>query len=126
MPVCSFQITLPDSDWQPLLPLQGSNGGTDKPKVRPCHLPTSLRARQLTSSVLAVSQFFRATMSGTIKDLKIINSPRQVFSIGNKSKLVIDGVTIDNRAGDALGSDGKPLGHNSCVARRVSLDSISL
>jgi polygalacturonase len=69
--------------------------------------------------LLAASQFFRATMSGTIKDLKIINSPRQVFSIGNKSKLVIDGVTIDNRA-------GKPLGHNSCVARRVSLDSISL
>ena len=55
-------------------------------------------------------------MSGTFKNLKVINSPRQVFSIGNKSKLVIDSVTIDNRAGDKLGSDGKELAHNSCVA----------
>jgi polygalacturonase len=55
-------------------------------------------------------------MSGTFKNLKIINTPKHVFSIGNKSKLVIDAVTVDNRAGDKLGSDGKSLGHNSCVA----------
>lgn len=58
----------------------------------------------------------RVTMSGVMRNLKIINSPRQVFSVGNKSKLVIDSVTIDNRAGDKLGSDGKALGHNSSVA----------
>lgn len=60
-------------------------------------------------------------MSGTFKNLKIINTPKQVFSIGNKSKLIIDGVTIDNRAGDALGSDGKELGHNTCAVTVITL-----
>lgn len=52
-------------------------------------------------------------MGGTLSNLNILSAPVQCFSIGNKEKLVIDAVKIDNTAGDALGSNGKALGHNS-------------
>jgi polygalacturonase len=52
--------------------------------------------------------------SGTFSNLKVINSPRQVFSIGsNSAQLTIDSVSIDNSAGDKLSSNGKPLAHNT-------------
>ncbi|KAL7413032.1 glycoside hydrolase [Mrakia frigida] len=66
----------------------GSNGGVDKPKM------------------------FSVTMSGTFKDLHVANSPRHVFSIGNKAALTISNVNIDNTAGNTL-SGGKTLGHNT-------------
>ncbi|KIY66923.1 glycoside hydrolase family 28 protein [Cylindrobasidium torrendii FP15055 ss-10] len=69
---------------------QGSNGGVTKPK------------------------FIKVTMGGEFKGLNVLNAPVHCFSIGNKEKLVISGsVSIDNTDGDALGDDGKTLGHNS-------------
>ncbi|KAL7412664.1 glycoside hydrolase [Mrakia frigida] len=66
----------------------GSNGGVDKPK------------------------FFSATMSGTISNLYIKNTPRHTFSIGNKAALTLTDVHIDNTAGNVL-SGGKTIGHNT-------------
>ncbi|KAJ9116433.1 hypothetical protein QFC22_004875 [Naganishia vaughanmartiniae] len=59
-------------------------------------------------------QFLKLKHSGTFSDLKVINSPRQVFSIGsNAALLTVDNVNIDNSAGDKLSSNGKPLAHNT-------------
>ncbi|OCF33224.1 hypothetical protein I316_04965 [Kwoniella heveanensis BCC8398] len=52
-------------------------------------------------------------MSGTFSNLIVKNAPVQTFSIGNKEPLLLTGVTVDNRDGDELGSDGEALGHNS-------------
>ncbi|KAF9018468.1 glycoside hydrolase [Hymenopellis radicata] len=69
---------------------QGSNGGVTKP------------------------QFLKIKMSGTFKNLEVLNSPRHVFSIGsNDAALTISGVTIDDTAGNTLDSDGDKLGHNT-------------
>ncbi|WWC68427.1 uncharacterized protein I206_102354 [Kwoniella pini CBS 10737] len=68
---------------------QGSNGGKTKPKM------------------------MKLKMSGVFSDLIVLNAPVQAFSVGNKEALKITGVTVDDRAGDELGSDGKTLGHNS-------------
>nr|XP_018264935.1 uncharacterized protein I303_03117 [Kwoniella dejecticola CBS 10117]OBR87093.1 hypothetical protein I303_03117 [Kwoniella dejecticola CBS 10117] len=68
---------------------QGSNGGKTKPK------------------------FMKIKMSGVFSDLTVLNAPVQAFSVGNTEPLKITGVTVDDRAGDELGSDGKTLGHNS-------------
>lgn len=58
-------------------------------------------------------QFLKLKHSGTFSNLKVLNAPRQVFSIGsNSAQLIIDSVTIDNSAGDEL-SGGKTLGHNT-------------
>ncbi|KAJ6511835.1 glycoside hydrolase [Mycena vulgaris] len=67
---------------------KGSNGGVTKP------------------------QFLKVKMSGTFKNLKVLNSPRHVFSVGNKAALTITGCTIDDSAGNEL-SGGKALGHNT-------------
>ncbi|KAJ9124705.1 hypothetical protein QFC24_003072 [Naganishia onofrii] len=59
-------------------------------------------------------QFLKLKHSGTFSNLKVINSPRQVFSIGsNSAQLTVDSVSIDNSAGDKLASNGKPLAHNT-------------
>ncbi|WVQ97213.1 hypothetical protein IAU59_004323 [Kwoniella sp. CBS 9459] len=68
---------------------KGSNGGKTKPK------------------------FMKVKMSGQFSNLIVKNAPVQTFSIGNKEPLLLTGVTVDNRDGDKLGSDGKALGHNS-------------
>lgn len=65
---------------------QGSNGGKTKPKF--------FYAHSLTNSV--------------IQNVKIINSPVQVYSIGGANGLLMNNLIIDDSAGDA-GS----LGHNT-------------
>ncbi|KAI5360039.1 putative glycoside hydrolase, family 28, pectin lyase/virulence factor [Septoria linicola] len=70
---------------------QGSNGGKTKPKF--------FYAHSMTSS--------------TISNIKIKNSPVQVFSINTATDLTLDTITIDNSAGDVLDSDGDALGHNT-------------
>jgi hypothetical protein len=58
-------------------------------------------------------QFLKLKHSGTFSSLKVLNAPRQVFSIGsNSAQLIVDSVSIDNSAGDEL-SGGKKLGHNT-------------
>ncbi|WWC88101.1 uncharacterized protein L201_003005 [Kwoniella dendrophila CBS 6074] len=68
---------------------KGGNGGKTKPKM------------------------MKVKMSGSFSNLKVLNAPVHTFSIGNKKALKVSGVTVDNSAGDELGSDGKSLGHNS-------------
>ena len=65
---------------------KGTNGGKKKPK------------------------FFYAhnMISSTITGISILNSPVQVFSIDNSQDLVLNGITIDDSAGDA-----GALGHNT-------------
>ncbi|USW58584.1 Putative glycoside hydrolase, family 28, pectin lyase/virulence factor [Septoria linicola] len=70
---------------------QGSNGGKTKPKF--------FYAHSMTSS--------------TNSNIKIKNSPVQVFSINTATDLTLDTITIDNSAGDVLDSDGDALGHNT-------------
>ncbi|KAG8849146.1 hypothetical protein FRB96_000932 [Tulasnella sp. 330] len=69
----------------------GSNGGVTKPK------------------------FMKVKNSGVFKNLIVLNSPEQAFSIGNDDPLTIDGITVDDSAGDATNSasDGLPAGHNT-------------
>lgn len=62
---------------------KGSNGGVNKPK------------------------FVKIKNSGTFSNVVIKNSPVQAVSVGNSDTLVIDKVTVDNKAGDAGG------GHNT-------------
>ncbi|KAG8842491.1 hypothetical protein FRB96_005344 [Tulasnella sp. 330] len=45
---------------------------------------------------------------GTFEDVTILNSPAQAISVGTTSKSVIQGITVDNSAGDA-----GALGHNT-------------
>ncbi|KAG8953052.1 hypothetical protein FRC04_002999 [Tulasnella sp. 424] len=70
---------------------QGGNGGVTKPK------------------------FMKVKNTGTFTNLKILNSPVHVFSIGGDGPLTISSITIDDSAGDepnaASGSD--PAGHNT-------------
>ncbi|KAM0797112.1 hypothetical protein BDR22DRAFT_899853 [Usnea florida] len=65
---------------------KGTNGGKEKPK------------------------FFYAhnMISSTITGISILNSPVQVFSIDNSQDLVLNGIIIDDSAGDA-----GALGHNT-------------
>ncbi|GAM33350.1 endo-polygalacturonase [Talaromyces pinophilus] len=64
---------------------KGSNGGKTKPKF--------FYAHNLKSS--------------SISNIKILNSPVQVFSINGADTLTLDSITIDNSAGDSAG------GHNT-------------
>ncbi|RAO70499.1 uncharacterized protein BHQ10_006511 [Talaromyces amestolkiae] len=61
---------------------EGSNGGKTKPKFFYAH---SLK-------------------SSSISNLKILNSPVQVFSIDGAQTLTLDSITIDNSAGDSAGA----------------------
>ncbi|CAE6384143.1 unnamed protein product [Rhizoctonia solani] len=53
--------------------------------------------------------------SGTVKNVKVLNSPAQVFSMGNNAALVVSNINIDNSAGNAANSlsGGKPAAHNT-------------
>lgn len=61
---------------------QGSNGGKTKPKF--------FYAHNLKSS--------------SISNIKILNSPVQVFSVDGAQTLTLDSITIDNSAGDSGGA----------------------
>ena len=65
---------------------KGSNGGKTKPKFFYAH----------------------KLISSTITGITIKNSPVQVFSINGAQNLALNGITIDNSAGDAGG-----IGHNT-------------
>ncbi|EJD03051.1 endo-polygalacturonase PG1 [Fomitiporia mediterranea MF3/22] len=71
---------------------QGSNGGVTKPRP-----------------------MMKIKISGTFKDVRVVNSPAQTFSVSNPGPLVIDGMNIDNSQGDLPNSksDGDPAGHNT-------------
>ncbi|KAJ5863554.1 uncharacterized protein N7529_005470 [Penicillium soppii] len=64
---------------------EGSNGGKTKPKFFYAH----------------------KMVSSTISDIKIVNSPVQVFSINGATDLTLSDITIDNSDGDTEG------GHNT-------------
>ncbi|KIO31155.1 carbohydrate-binding module family 1 protein [Tulasnella calospora MUT 4182] len=70
---------------------QGGNGGVTKPK------------------------FMKIKNSGVFTNLKILNSPVHVFSVGGSGPLTISSITIDDSAGDAANSasGGDPAGHNT-------------
>ncbi|KAJ8062312.1 hypothetical protein OCU04_008859 [Sclerotinia nivalis] len=61
---------------------KGTNGGKTKPKFFYAH---SLKGKS------------------SINNVKILNSPVQVFSINSASGLTLSGITIDNSAGNSLG-----------------------
>ncbi|KAG9658949.1 endopolygalacturonase PGb, partial [Aureobasidium melanogenum] len=65
---------------------KGTNGGKTKPKFFYAHSMTNSK----------------------IQNIKIKNSPVQVFSINNSKQLTLTGVTVDNSAGD-----GDNKGHNT-------------
>ncbi|KAH7311786.1 polygalacturonase [Rhizoctonia solani] len=54
-------------------------------------------------------------ISGLFDNVKVNNSPAQVFSLGNKAALTVSNVHIDNSAGNFPNniSDGKPAAHNT-------------
>ncbi|KAH7338572.1 endo-polygalacturonase PG1 [Rhizoctonia solani] len=53
--------------------------------------------------------------SGTVQNVKVLNSPAQVFSMGNDASLLVSNINIDNSAGNAANklSGGKPAAHNT-------------
>ncbi|KAF8691002.1 Glycosyl hydrolases family 28, partial [Rhizoctonia solani] len=57
----------------------------------------------------------KLSCSGTVKDVKVLNSPAQVFSMGNDATLIISNIDINNSAGNAPNSlsGGKPAAHNT-------------
>jgi galacturan 1,4-alpha-galacturonidase len=71
---------------------QGINGGTTKP-----------------------DPMMKVKISGTFENVKVVNSPGRVFSIGNSAPLLLSDLTIDNSQGDAPNaqSGGLPAGHNT-------------
>jgi polygalacturonase len=70
----------------------GINGGTTKP-----------------------DPMMKVKISGTFENVKVVNSPGRVFSIGNSAPLLLTGLTIDNSQGDAPNSmsNGLAAGHNT-------------
>ncbi|TDL24141.1 endo-polygalacturonase PG1 [Rickenella mellea] len=71
---------------------QGSNGGTTKPRP-----------------------MMKIKISGQFKNVKVVNSPAQTFSVSNPAALTISGITIDNSLGDQPNSKsgGLAAGHNT-------------
>ncbi|CAE6425055.1 unnamed protein product [Rhizoctonia solani] len=57
----------------------------------------------------------KLSCSGTVKNVKVLNSPAQVFSMGNDAALIVSGINIDNSAGNSANSlsGGKPAAHNT-------------
>jgi len=54
-------------------------------------------------------------ISGTMENVKAVNSPGRVFAISNPGTLLMTGLTVDNSQGAAANSksDGKPAGANT-------------
>ncbi|CAE6356533.1 unnamed protein product [Rhizoctonia solani] len=57
----------------------------------------------------------KLSCSGTVEDFTVLNSPAQVFSMGNDAALTVSKITINNSAGNAANSlsGGKPAAHNT-------------
>jgi len=90
---------------------KGGNGGKTKVGIHGFfnYCIYYLQSDILTTDLPAQPKFFfaRKLFSSTIKGLNILNTPVHCFSINGSQDLLIDSVTIDNRAGDTLG------GHNT-------------
>ncbi|EIW78033.1 glycoside hydrolase family 28 protein [Coniophora puteana RWD-64-598 SS2] len=54
-------------------------------------------------------------MSGTVTNVKVINSPERCFSVDPPAALLMSGITVDNSQGNQPNSqsDGKVAGHNT-------------
>ncbi|KAG9000907.1 hypothetical protein FRB94_001548 [Tulasnella sp. JGI-2019a] len=68
-----------------------------------------------TSGGVTKPKFMKVKNSGIFRDLKILNGPAQTFSIANTAPLTIDGITIDDSAGDAANS----LSEGTAAARNT-------
>ncbi|KAG1880987.1 glycoside hydrolase [Suillus subluteus] len=57
----------------------------------------------------------RISISGTLNDVYVVNSPAQAFAIGNPGPLTISGVTVDDSQGNYPNSQSgkKSAGHNT-------------
>ncbi|CCO36549.1 hypothetical protein RSOLAG1IB_08532 [Rhizoctonia solani AG-1 IB] len=57
----------------------------------------------------------KLSCSGTVENFQVLNSPAQVFSMGNDAALVVSNININNAAGNAANSlsGGKPAAHNT-------------
>ncbi|CAE6393788.1 unnamed protein product [Rhizoctonia solani] len=57
----------------------------------------------------------KLSCSGTVENVKVLNSPAQVFSLGNDATLLVSNINIDNSAGNSPNSlsGGKPAAHNT-------------
>ncbi|KAH7334254.1 glycoside hydrolase family 28 protein [Rhizoctonia solani] len=57
----------------------------------------------------------KLSCSGTVENIKVLNSPAQVFSMGNDATLIVSNINIDNSAGNAPNSlsGSKPAAHNT-------------
>ncbi|KZV76832.1 glycoside hydrolase family 28 protein [Peniophora sp. CONT] len=56
----------------------------------------------------------KVKISGTFSNVKVLNSPAQVYSIDNSAQLTMSGLTIDNTAGDVIDSStGKTVAKNT-------------
>ncbi|KJA20061.1 glycoside hydrolase family 28 protein [Hypholoma sublateritium FD-334 SS-4] len=53
--------------------------------------------------------------SGTIENVRVVNSPERAWAISNNAPMTLTGVTVDNSQGDApnANSAGKPAGANT-------------
>ncbi|KAF8691012.1 Glycosyl hydrolases family 28, partial [Rhizoctonia solani] len=69
----------------------------------------------------------KLSCSGTVENVKVLNSPAQVFSMGNDAALVVSNINIDNSAGNAANSlsGGKPAAHNT-DGFDVSTDNVTI
>ncbi|CAE6439184.1 unnamed protein product [Rhizoctonia solani] len=65
--------------------------------------------------------------SGTVENVKVLNSPAQVFSMGNDAALVVSNIDINNSAGNAANSlsGSKPAAHNT-DGFDVSTDDVTI
>lgn len=92
-----------------MVPLIGTEKG--EMAVSPSHIPSLSESCSLYLTYsLAEGTFHddRLRISGTFEDVTVLNSPVQAISVSNVAALLIDGVTVDNSAGDA-----DDLGHNT-------------
>ncbi|CAE6474043.1 unnamed protein product [Rhizoctonia solani] len=56
----------------------------------------------------------KLSCSGTVENVKVLNSPAQVFSMGNNARLIVSNINIDNCKHDEFGLYAcKPAAHNT-------------
>ncbi|THV05109.1 polygalacturonase [Dendrothele bispora CBS 962.96] len=65
--------------------------------------------------VVKPAPMMKISMSGTYKNVKVLNSPARTYSVSNPAPLTMTGLTIDNSLGDQpnSNSNGIPAGHNT-------------
>ncbi|KAJ7911350.1 endo-polygalacturonase PG1 [Mycena leptocephala] len=68
-----------------------------------------------SGATLKPRPMMKVKTSGTFSNLKVLNSPAQVFSVDNAAPLTISNITIDDSLGNAANSmsAGKPAGANT-------------